>query len=293
MKIVKISSLGCPSCIIMNNVINKVRNEYDIDIKELDYDFDDVEKYNPGKILPVLIFYKNDNEIAIQIENVLGANKIKTVSKYFEDKYDAKVNIGVVSNIVKKELVKNAILSVLLSMIGIIIYIALRFKLSYAVAAVTALVHDVLIIFALFSIFNLEISVMFIAAILAIIGYSINDTIVCFDRIRENIKEAKNVTKDNLADICNESIRETFSRTIYTSITTLLPVIALIVLGSSGILTFNLAMLFGLISGTYSSLFIATVLFIKLEKKNLGKPKKKKRIYTDEFNEKKVKGVNC
>ena len=195
--------------------------------------------------------------------------------------------------IVKKELVKNAILSVLLSMIGIIIYIALRFKLSYAVAAVTALVHDVLIIFALFSIFNLEISVMFIAAILAIIGYSINDTIVCFDRIRENIKEAKNVTKDNLADICNESIRETFSRTIYTSITTLLPVIALIVLGSSGILTFNLAMLFGLISGTYSSLFIATVLFIKLEKKNLGKPKKKKRIYTDEFNEKKVKGVNC
>lgn len=236
---------------------------------------------------------KNDNEIAIQIENVLGANKIKTVSKYFEDKYDAKVNIGVVSNIVKKELVKNAILSVLLSMIGIIIYIALRFKLSYAVAAVTALVHDVLIIFALFSIFNLEISVMFIAAILAIIGYSINDTIVCFDRIRENIKEAKNVTKDNLADICNESIRETFSRTIYTSITTLLPVIALIVLGSSGILTFNLAMLFGLISGTYSSLFIATVLFIKLEKKNLGKPKKKKRIYTDEFNEKKVKGVNC
>ena len=178
-------------------------------------------------------------------------------------------------------------------MIGIIIYIALRFKLSYAVAAVTALVHDVLIIFALFSIFNLEISVMFIAAILAIIGYSINDTIVCFDRIRENIKEAKNVTKDNLADICNESIRETFSRTIYTSITTLLPVIALIVLGSSGILTFNLAMLFGLISGTYSSLFIATVLFIKLEKKNLGKPKKKKRIYTDEFNEKKVKGVNC
>ena len=236
---------------------------------------------------------KNENEIAIQIENVLGANKIKTVSKYFEDKYDAKVNIGVVSNIVKKELVKNAILSVLLSMIGIIIYIALRFKLSYAVAAVTALVHDVLIIFALFSIFNLEISVMFIAAILAIIGYSINDTIVCFDRIRENIKEAKNVTKDNLADICNESIRETFSRTIYTSITTLLPVIALIVLGSSGILTFNLAMLFGLISGTYSSLFIATVLFIKLEKKNLGKPKKKKRIYTDEFNEKKVKGVNC
>ena len=71
MKIVKISSLGCPSCIIMNNVINKVKNEYDIEIKELDYDFDDVEKYNPGKILPVLIFYKNDNEIAEEITNIL------------------------------------------------------------------------------------------------------------------------------------------------------------------------------------------------------------------------------
>ena len=74
MKIVKISSLGCPSCIIMNNVINKVRNEYDIDIKELDYDFDDVEKYNPGKILPVLIFYKNDNvKRAIQWSSCCGA----------------------------------------------------------------------------------------------------------------------------------------------------------------------------------------------------------------------------
>ncbi len=249
------------------------------DIKDLDLKYSDISR--------------NDNEIIIKVDNVLGANRIKKVNKYFEDKYNAKVNIGVVSNIVKQELVKNAILSVLLSMIGIIIYISLRFKFSYAVASVVALVHDVLIIFALFSIFNLEISVMFIAAILAIIGYSINDTIVCFDRIRENIKDAGKVTKDNLKDICNQSIRETFTRTIYTSITTLLPVIALIFLGSSGILTFNLAMLFGLISGTYSSLFIATVLFIELEKRNLGKPKKQKRIYTDEFDEKKIKGVNC
>ncbi len=248
------------------------------DIKELDLKYSDINK--------------NDNEIIIKVDNVLGPNKIKKVNKYFEDKYDAKVNIGVVSNIVKKELVKNAILSVLLSMLGIIIYISLRFKFSYAVASVVALVHDVFIIFALFSIFNLEVSVMFIAAILAIIGYSINDTIVCFDRIRENIGKEK-ITKDNLKDICNKSIRETFTRTIYTSITTLLPVIALIFLGSSGILTFNLAMLFGLISGTYSSLFIATVLFIELEKRSLSKPKKKKRIYTDEFDEKKIKGVNC
>ena len=178
-------------------------------------------------------------------------------------------------------------------MLGIIIYISVRFKFSYAIASVVALFHDVLIIVALFSIFHLEVSVMFIAAILAIIGYSINDTIVCFDRIRENLEKEKKLNSEKLTDICNISIRETFVRTIYTSITTLLPVLALIFLGSSGILTFNLAMLFGLISGTYSSIFIATALFIYLEKKNLGKPSKKKKIYQEEAEEKKIKGVNC
>lgn len=80
MKIVKISSLGCPSCIIMNNIINKIRNEYDIEIKELDYDFDDVEEYNPGKILPVLIFYKNDNEIA----RLCGEHKKEEITNILE-----------------------------------------------------------------------------------------------------------------------------------------------------------------------------------------------------------------
>lgn len=236
---------------------------------------------------------KNDEEITIKVDNVLSANQIKKVNYHLEDQYKAKVNIGVVSNIVKKELTKNAIISVLLSILGIILYISIRFKFSYAVSAVIALMHDVAIIFALFAIFRLEISVMFIAAILAIIGYSINDTIVSFDRIRENLEKEKQVTKEGLKEICNKSIKETFSRTIYTSITTLLPVLTLIFLGSKGILTFNLAMLFGLIAGTYSSIYIATVLFIAIEKHNLNKPKKKKRIYTDEFSEKKVKGVNC
>lgn len=236
---------------------------------------------------------KNNDETVIKVNNVLSAKKINKVSKYFEDKYDAKVNIGVVSNIVKEELTKNAVLSVLLAMLGIIIYISVRFKFSYAIASVVALFHDVLIIVALFSIFHLEVSVMFIAAILAIIGYSINDTIVCFDRIRENLEKEKKLNSEKLTDICNISIRETFVRTIYTSITTLLPVLVLIFLGSSGILTFNLAMLFGLISGTYSSIFIATALFIYLEKKNLGKPSKKKKIYQEEAEEKKIKGVNC
>ena len=136
---------------------------------------------------------------------------------------------------------------------------------------------------------------MFIAALLAIIGYSINDTIVTFDRIREKLSKTdeSKLTEDKFYELCNTSIQETFSRTIYTSITTLIPVVVLIILGSREILTFNLAMLFGLVAGTYSSIFIATALFMVFEKKNLGKPKKVKRIYTDEFDEKKIKGINC
>jgi SecD/SecF fusion protein len=151
--------------------------------------------------------------------------------------------------------------------------------------------------FSAFAIFRLEISSMFIAAVLAIIGYSINDTIVSFDRIRENLKDVddKKMTKEKLEEICNKSIGETFTRTIYTTITTLLPVIILLVLGSSGIFTFNMAMLFGLISGTYSSIFIATAFFLMIEKKSIGKTKNKKvkKVYKDDFEEKQIKGINC
>lgn len=251
----------------------------------------DINKAMKDLDLNLVDYTKGDSEFVINVDNVLNAKKVEEVNKYFENKYsDAKVNIGVVSNVVKKELTKNAIISVLFAILGIIIYMSIRFKFSYAISAVIALIHDVLMIFALFSIFHIEISVMFIAAVLAIIGYSINDTIVSFDRIRENINKDKKYTKDELKEVCNLSIRETFVRTIYTSVTTLLPVLALIFLGSSGILTFNLAMLFGLITGTYSSIYIATVLFILFESKS---KEKKKKVYKDDYEEKKVKGVNC
>lgn len=251
----------------------------------------DINKAMKDLDLNLVDYTKGDSEFVINVDNVLNAKKVEEVNKYFENKYsDAKVNIGVVSNVVKKELTKNAIISVLFAILGIIIYMSIRFKFSYAISAVIALIHDVLMIFALFSIFHIEISVMFIAAVLAIIGYSINDTIVSFDRIRENINKDKKYTKDELKEVCNLSIRETFVRTIYTSVTTLLPVLALIFLGSSGILTFNLAMLFGLITGTYSSIYIATVLFILFESK---RKEKKKKVYKDDYEEKKVKGVNC
>ena len=236
-----------------------------------------------------------DEETVIRIDDALDGEKVKEVNTYFEDKYEAKVNIGVVSNVVQRELIKNAILSVLLALVGIILYVSFRFKFSYAVSGVVALVHDVLIMIALFGIFNIEVSSMFIAALLAIIGYSINDTIVTFDRVREKLKEndEEKLIYDEFYKLCNTSIQETFARTVNTTITTLIPVITLIILGSKEILSFNLAMLIGLIAGTYSTIFIATALFLILEKKNLGKPKKVKRVYTDEFEEKKIKGINC
>lgn len=250
------------------------------DIQELGYKASDVTKA--------------DDEISIRIDDTLSGEKVKEVNRYFEEKYEAKVNIGVVSNIVQKELVKNAIFAVLIAMLGIIVYVSIRFKFSYAIGGVVALFHDVMIMFSLFAIFRFEVSSMFIAAVLAIIGYSINDTIVSFDRIRENIKkeDSKKMTLKSFHEICNRSVQETFTRTIYTTITTLLPVVILLVLGSSGIFTFNMAMLFGLIAGTYSSIFIATIIFMALEKKNLGKEKEKK-IYSDDIEEKKIKGINC
>ena len=235
-----------------------------------------------------------NDETSIILKDALDGNQVKELNSYFEDKYEAKVNIGVVSNIVQKELVKNAIIAVLLSMLGIIIYVSIRFKFSYAVGGVIALLHYVLVIFAMFAFVRLEVSSMFIAAVLAIIGYSINDTIVIFDRIREELKKYdKKLDRETLEILVNKGIQSTFLRSIYTTLTTLIPVIILLLLGTNDILTFNVAMLIGLISGTYSSIYIATTIFLWLEKKSLGKPKKKAKVYKDDIEEKKIKGINC
>lgn len=253
-----------------------------------------------NKDLKELSLEKRDIEITkdetnILVNDVLEGDEVDKVTNYFEEKYDAQTNIGVVSNIVQQELVKNAILSVLLSLLGIIIYISIRFKFSYAVGGVVSLLHDVLFIFALFVVFRLQISTMFIAAILAIIGYSINDTIVTFDRIREELASVpeKKLTKEVVWQVTNRAICETFVRTVHTFLSTLIPIVILIFLGSKEILTFNLAMLFGFIAGAYSSIYIAAVIFATIESKNIGKPKKKKVIYTDEYEEKEIKGINC
>ncbi len=226
----------------------------------------------------VSITKQENNEIYVRLNNELKENGINKVNNHFEEKYNAKTEINVVTNIVKQELVKNAIYSVLIAAVAIIIYISFRFKFSYAISSILALVHDVLFVIILFSIFKIEVNVIFIAALLTIVGYSINNTIVVFDRIRENLgKFKKKLTKDELKGVVNDSISDTFNRSLYTTITTLIPVICLIIFGSKGILPFNIAMIFGLVAGCYSSMLLAGQIWYLIEKKNCKKDKLNKK----------------
>ena len=232
------------------------------------------------------------SETDIRVSDELKEDEINKVESYFLDKYNASVDIGVVSNVVKQDLIKNAIFSIVISLIGIILYITFRFKFSYGISSVICLVHDALMMVASVILLRVEANSMFIAAVLAIIGYSINNTIVVFDRVRENLrkKDKENLNKEELKDVVNISIKETMARSIYTSLTTLLPVIALLVMGSREILTFNVAMIIGLIAGTYSSLLLAGWLYVFFASKKKNNNKKKKVV--KEVSEKTIKGIN-
>lgn len=255
---------GTSITIKAENVLNE--EELNKDIEKMEFDLEEIE-------------FINEKDVIIKIDNSLSNEEVLSSEKYFSEKYNAQTEIGVVSNIVKKELVKNAFISVLVASICIILYISFRFKFSFAIAGIIALLHDVFLIIAFFSLLQLEVNSMFIAAILSIIGYSINDTIVTFDRIRENINEKKSnkiLPKEELKKAVNDSLNQTIGRSIITTITTLMPVISLIVLGSHEIINFNIALLIGLIAGVYSSIFIASQIWFMIEKRSSGKVVKKK-----------------
>lgn len=255
------------------------------DLKELNYKLEKIEAIDSKRVY-------------VTIDNVLDNNETEKVEKYFNEKYNATTSVGAISNKVKKDITKNALMALIYACIGMIIYVTIRFKFSYGVSAILALVHDSVMVLIIFSLLRYEVNSMFIAAILSIIGYSINNTIVVFDRIRENkTKLYKDKIKkyDDLKDIVNTSLRQTISRCIITTITTLIPVICLIILGSHEVLNFNLALLFGLVVGTFSSLFISSQIWMTIEKKNIGKDPNK-HWYDDNKSEKeelKVKGINC
>ena len=163
------------------------------------------------------------------------------------------------------ELSRDAVMAIFSALALILIYISIRFEFKYAVGAIAALAHDVFITLGFFSLLDFEVSLSVIAAFLTIVGYSLNDTIVIFDRIRENVKGLKNAT---LSSVINESINQSLSRTIITSFTTLFVVTVLFLVGGEVIHTFAFAMIVGVIIGTYSSIFVASPVVIKMDSIN-------------------------
>lgn len=263
---------------VKDNITQKEVSNY---FKENKYDLSKITKTKDG--------------YSIVLDKELNKDESDTLITSLKSEFSAEVEINVISNIVKKELTLNAIYSVLISLIGIIIYITIRYRFSYAISSIIALFHDIFGVFLVFSIFKFEISSIFIAAILTILGYSINGTIVAFDRLRENLKSIKNKvkSKEELNEVLNRSIYQIFKRSIFTSITTLLPVISLIIFGTHEILNFNIVLLTGIILGTYSSLLLATSLWYVFNKKNIGKNLVNRPSWDDnEKEELKVKGVN-
>lgn len=198
--------------------------------------------------------------------------EIAELKSSFIDEFGVEPSVSTVSPTVGQELARNAVYALAIAAIGIIIYVAFRFEWRFGVSAIVALLHDAFFMIAIFSILRLEVDITFIAAVLTIVGYSINDTIVTFDRIRENLHRAGAIqTEQELADIVNKSLRQTLVRSVITVLTVVFVVVSLIIFGAPSIQNFSIALLIGLIAGTYSSIFIAAQLWFDLKRKQLFK----------------------
>ena len=206
--------------------------------------------------------FGSKKDILIKVERseekleAVGAMVKRSLSGKFHSDDIIVERVEMVGPKVGRDLREKALLSILYAIIGIVIYISWRFEFQYAIAAIIALMHDVLVTMGAFSILDKEFTLVIVAAFLTIIGYSLNDTIVVFDRIRENLRRKG---KRSLSEIINSSINQTLSRTLLTSGTTLLVVLALFFFGGEIIHDFSFALLVGVFVGTYSSIFIASV----------------------------------
>tara|TARA_B100000315_G_C14596161_1_gene599733 strand:+ start:24456 stop:25355 length:900 start_codon:yes stop_codon:yes gene_type:complete len=209
-------------------------------------------------------FQKKDKNIS-PVEEIKQAITIALPGKQFEFR-----RVETVGPKIGAELSGQAVMTILTAIIGILIYISIRFEFKYAAGAVIALVHDVVITLGIFSIMNYEISLAIVAAFLTIVGYSLNDTIVIFDRIRENVKRLK---RENFVTIINRSVNESLSRTVITSLTTFFVVFILWFSGGEVIRYFAFAMMVGVIIGTYSSIFVASPVVIYLHDRFAAKNK--------------------
>ena len=222
-------------------------------------------------------FGKN-TDVLLRVQKQEGGNKeqveaLNKIKNFFKDEYTIR-RTEFVGPVVGEELKEAGITAVLLSLFLILIYIWLRFEWQFSIAAIFALSHDVLTTIGLFSLLNLEFNLAIVAALLTTAGYSINDTVVVFDRVRENLRRYK--SQQNIV-IYNRSINETLSRTVITSLTTLLALFVIYFFGGAVLKDFALAMIWGVVIGTYSSIFIAvsSLTFFKIYKGSEDKDKSK------------------
>ena len=236
-----------------------------------------------------------DTTVNVTIKESLTQENILKVKDVFIDKYGVEPNDNVVTPTVGKELVKDAFLLSLLAWVAMLIYITVRFKWDYALSCIIALVHDVIIVLAVFAIFRFEVNIELVSVILAIIGYSINNSIVVFDRIREIVGEMNvaTLTIKDYKDIVNKAIDNTIIRSIFSSFTTILPVIVLLIIGSQSIFIFNVAMFIGLIAGTLSSIYISPFIWYLLRRNHKVKPIKVKKHKKEDIDEYTIKGINA
>ena len=224
-----------------------------------------------SKDVAIQSFGESGNEFLLRFPQTTAdtealSNQLKTklIKNFGKKSYEIR-RIEMVGPKIGKDLRRKGLLAVVVAIIGILIYISIRFEFRFALGAVIALVHDVLITLGIFSLLNKEIDLTILAAFLTIVGYSLNDTIIVYDRIRENMKK---FVRGNFGKIINISINETLSRTILTSGTTLFVVLALFLFGGGVIHDFAFALLIGIVAGTYSSIYIASPILLLLEKKN-------------------------
>ena len=223
-------------------------------------------------------FGKKDN-YPIKIEESVASksSKIEELKKKIDKNLNTEVNYRRVENVgpkVSEELLKAGIIAISISLFAMLFYIWVRFEWQFSIGSIVALFHDVIITLGIFSLLSIEINLSIVAAVLTIVGYSMNDTVVIYDRIRENLSK---FNKLSISEISNLSINETLSRTIITSSTTLLALLSIFILGGEILKGFSFAMILGVIIGTYSSIFIASpaLKYLKVSFKTLQKEEEK------------------
>ena len=209
--------------------------------------------------------FGNENDFLIKIEKKdTSANTIEIIKNELTSSLGESFNFRRVENVgpkVSAELLKSGVIAIALSLAAMLFYIWIRFEWQFSLGAILALFHDVVITLGLFSLFNLEINLSIVAAVLTIVGYSMNDTVVIYDRVRENLRKFSNI---KIFELTNISINETLSRTIITSVTTLLALVSIYLFGGEILKGFSLAMIMGVVFGTYSSIYIANPILVKL-----------------------------